>query len=115
MFDLFISSVMAVTTGVIVTLVGIFLKSWLTRKKAEKLNEDVSEPQRKIDGLLHRIRSSDETTVWTAFEEKLPPNYHKQIAEKASAVPIITVANLKGGVGKTTVTANLAAYLDREL
>lgn len=35
-----------------------------------------------------------------------------RIIRPEASIPIVTVAAMKGGVGKTTLTANLAAYLD---
>lgn len=46
-------------------------------------------------------------SFWSA-----PVRPGSRVVRPTNSIPIVTVAAMKGGVGKTTLTANLAAYLD---
>ena len=92
---------------------GHKLSTWSSGKKLERLQTAALTADKKsadLEATLHSIRSllDDKTDVWL----RSPPDLAKHLAQIRSSIPIITVCNFKGGVGKTALTSLLAGYFD---
>jgi cellulose biosynthesis protein BcsQ len=91
------------------------------RRLAEKLKADLQEAQGNLAGHQEQLKGErrriekalgKDGQTWTEKVRANVPSFEPLDAGAGRRTPIISVLNLKGGVGKTTITANLGAALD---
>jgi chromosome partitioning protein len=90
--------------GLVVAAVSFYFQ-WKRLGRIESQNKEGTEALRQV-AAIRRIADGKDESIWSRPLVTTKGDFHRRLE---NSIPIMMVASLKGGVGKTTIAANIAA------